>query len=122
MSWNKEAAISYINAHAGSVSHHDCATYTRKAIEAGGIYIGHTHFAKDYGRLLEGAGFTKVYPGETILAGDVVVIAGSAASSAGHMAMFNGRIWVSDFLQHADVYPGPGYRKFKPAYQIYRKN
>lgn len=54
MSWNKEAAISYINAHAGTVSHHDCATYTRMAIEAGGIYIGHTHFAKDYGRLLEG--------------------------------------------------------------------
>ncbi|TDN60490.1 hypothetical protein [Scandinavium goeteborgense] len=121
MSWNKERAVSHINSNAGSVSHHDCAAYTRKAIEAGGIHIGRTLFAKDYGPLLEGAGFTKVYPDETIRAGDVV-IQGSLASTSGYMAMFNGSIWVSDFRQHSDIYPGPGYRRYKPPYQIYRRN
>ncbi|HEX4502404.1 MAG TPA: NlpC/P60 family protein [Scandinavium sp.] len=121
MAWNKERAISYLNAHASSQSHHDCAAYTRRAIKAGGINLRSTNFAKDYGPILEGAGFTKIYQGETVRAGDVIVIQDSAASAAGHMAMYNGSVWVSDFRQHSDVYPGPSYRKYQPAYQIYRK-
>lgn len=122
MSWDKNAAISHINAKAGTNSKRQCAKYTREAIEAGGIKIGSTYFAKDYGRLLENAGFSKVWPGETIRAGDVVVIQSFPGNDAGHMAMFNGAIWVSDFRQRADIYPGPGYRKYQPAYQIYRMN
>ncbi len=120
MRWNKTAAINYINVRAGSDTKHQCATYTREAIEAGGIRLDRTKYAKDYGPILERAGFSKVWPGQTIIAGDVIVIQASTASVAGHMAMFNGSIWVSDFRQHSDVYPGPGYRKAKPAYQIYR--
>lgn len=122
MSWNKQTAISHVNSRAGEHSQHACATFTREAIEAGGIRIGSTNFAKDYGPLLERQGFTKVHGGETVRAGDIIVIQASTASSSGHMAMFNGSIWVSDFRQNSDVYPGPGYRKYKPAYQIYRMN
>jgi hypothetical protein len=122
MSWNKDAAVRHLNVSAGAHSHRDCAKYTRQAIEAGGIKIGSTYFAKDYGPLLERAGFSKVLPAEIVRAGDVIVIQSYPGNDAGHMAMFNGTIWVSDFRQHADVYPGPGYRKYMPAYQIYRKN
>ena len=120
MEWNKEAAIRLINARAGTRSQHACARYTREAIAAGGIKLDTTNLAKNYGSLLERAGFVKLLPGETILAGDVIVIHGITADDAGHMAMFNGSFWVSDFRQSKDIYPGPGYRKARPSYQIYR--
>ncbi|WNN50290.1 hypothetical protein RIN58_09445 [Siccibacter colletis] len=121
MQWNKAAAISHLNAHAGTMSRHQCARYTREAIEAGGLYIGRTRHAKDYGPLLERAGFRKVFTGEGVVAGDVIVIQAFAGNADGHMAMFNGSIWVSDFYQRNGLYPGPGYRAAKPRYQIYRK-
>jgi hypothetical protein len=33
--------------------------------------------------------------------------------------MFNGIQWVSDLMQR-DIWAGPGYRKAKPAMQVYR--
>jgi len=39
---------------------------------------------------------------------------------SGHMAMFDGDLWVSDFEQLHGLYPGPGYRKIKPHFKIYR--
>lgn len=118
--WDKKKAIEHLNCHAQGSSLGHCARYTRLAIEAGGLTLTQTRSAKDYGPSLIAVGFLKFMadPG-TYLEGDVVVIDGFAAAPDGHMAMFNGSIWVSDFKQRT-LYPGPDYRTSKPPYFIYR--
>jgi hypothetical protein len=119
--WNKQKAIMHLNAHALPKSNKDCAKFTRQAIEAGGVILtGHRH-AKDYGPSLTAAGFGPITDTGIYLPGDVVVINGYATHESGHMAMFNGTNWVSDFVQK-DLYPGSGYKVNRPTYIIYRKN
>ena len=118
MSWDKKKAVEYILANAQAFSTGRCAEYTRKAIEAGGIELSRTADAKNYGPKLTAMDFTVV--SDTIPeAGDVVVIDGFEGNSHGHMAMYDGSAWVSDFVQR-DLYPGPGYRTHKPQYKVYR--
>lgn len=77
----------------------ECAAYTRRAIEAGGITLQRTRYAKDYGASLERAGFRRLGRKSKVLAGDVVVFAATGEHREGHMAMFDGRQWISDFVQ-----------------------
>lgn len=122
MSWNRDTAVSHIRTHASGGSQGFCAQYTREAIQAGGVEIKHTRSAKDYGGPLEQAGFREVPPGSTLIQGDVAVIQPySGGNPNGHMAMYDGTTWYSDFRQHT-MYPGSGYRAAHPAYKIYRKN
>lgn len=77
--------------------------------------------AKDYGSSLKAAGFSQLTADNGIyLPGDVVVINGFAGNPHGHMALYNGTNWVSDFMQR-DLYPGRSYRAHRPTYIIYRK-
>ncbi|WP_434114363.1 CHAP domain-containing protein [Paraburkholderia caffeinilytica] len=91
----------------------------RKAIESGGISLHHAHYAKDYGPLLEAVSFRQA-------TGDVIVIQPAPGNPSGHMAIFDGSIWVSDFKQthpgQQSFYPGPSYRQSQPTYKIYRYN
>ncbi|NEY28090.1 C40 family peptidase [Escherichia coli] len=122
MSWNKNKASSYARWHAGSSSSDNCAMFVRQAIEAGGLNIGRTGEAKDYASLLESAGFRSIGSGETPQEGDVVVIQPyPGGRPEGHMAIFDGTNWFSDFQQR-DMWGGPGYRSHKPPYIIYRKD
>jgi hypothetical protein len=119
MPWNRDAAVAYLQSHAEATSHKNCARYVREAIQAGGISLIHTHSAKDYGASLICAGF---YPllSDVAYKGDVIVIQPIPGHHDGHMAMFDGNIWVSDFKQYHGFYPGPGYRSAKPPHKIYR--
>ena len=84
--------------------------------------LGHTYHAKDYGSLLKNAGFSVIGTFETPREGDVIVIQPYAGGNpSGHMALFDGQHWYSDFRQR-DMWAGPGYRAAKPPYVIYRKN
>ena len=80
-----------------------------------------TASAKDYGTNLTRAMFW-VQPGPPVplLAGDVVVIQPITGHPHGHMAMYNGSLWVSDFKQEHGYYPGPSYRAQRPAAVFYR--
>jgi hypothetical protein len=120
MGWNKEKAIEHLDQFASTKSQGHCAAYTREAIEAGGIVLTRHVKAKDYGTSLTGAGFTplKLDSGK-YQSGDVVIIEGFEGNSNGHMAMYDGKKWVSDFVQ-SGLYPGPTYRKKQPKYTIYR--
>ena len=119
-----------------------CATKVREAIEAGGIVFDakdrpKSGSSKDYGDKLKKYGFSEVvrvgdhrgYPpkGYTLEAGDVVVIKpGAGTSPHGHMAMFSGHQWISDFRQSIrpgnkdGFWPGDAYREQEPRYVIYR--
>ena len=52
--------------------------------------------------------------------GDVAIIQPIAGHPHGHMAMFNGTQWVSDFKQQHGLYPNTAYRSLKPPFTIYR--
>lgn len=113
-----------------------CAHYVADAIEKGGgmpvsirpddarnfgSWLENNNFgavaAWDGGETLSSNGYVSGYTPET---GDVAVIQPyEGGNPSGHMAMYNGSQWVSDFRQR-DIWGGPGYRGNKPDYIIYR--
>lgn len=120
MTWNVTKAVEHLTEHAHSASKRKCATYTRQAIAAGGITVANTASAKDYGPNLVSAGFAPLaFSPATYMRGDVVVIKAIAGHPDGHMAMFDGQRWISDFVQ-GGLYPGSGYRKAQPGFSVYR--
>lgn len=119
--WDKTKSIAYLDEHARNLSTGKCAEYVRKAVEAGGIKLIRQTAAKDYGNSLTASGFLPTPASNANLPGDIAIIQPIAGHPHGHMAMFNGKIWVSDFKQLHGVYPGPSYRNQKPPYTVYRK-
>jgi hypothetical protein len=52
--------------------------------------------------------------------GDVMVMEPyKAGKPAGHVAGYDGKNWISDFIQR-DFWAGPGYRTERPSYAVYR--
>lgn len=131
---NVGAAVEALRNNAEDAPTGYCARYVRQAIAAGGVTVTppSSGDAKDYGPQLQAAGFVQLSPtpppNYLPQIGDVVVIQPySGGNSAGHMAMFDGQNWISDFVQnpqyipsHDDIWPGGGYRQYKPSYAIYR--
>lgn len=131
--WDESKAVQYLNDNAKPSSEGYCARYVKRAISAGGDISTWPSIvsAKNYGSALIERGFRIVDVNSGYIAGDVVVIQGIRKSDFpvgeirrdhphGHMAMFNGQQWVSDFKQNNGYYPGGDYRKAKPAYVLYR--
>ena len=125
MPFDVDKAVTYLDKHAHKKTQHECAHYTANAITSpagGGLPMGRVHDAKNFGPSLEAAGFKPVTDG-TIQKGDVAVVQPyPGGNQSGHMEMFDGKNWVSDFQQNhgQDVYPGPGYRANQPDYKVYR--
>ena len=134
MPWDVDAAIKRLQEHAGPpYGVGKCAAYVREAIEAGGVHVPMigSGSAKDYGPRLTRSGFVvQVGTVGFYQKGDVALIDGFSAdpakgiakgSSDGHLAMFDGKIWISDFKQTgSSPYPGSNYRKAAPSITIYR--
>ncbi|NHZ94767.1 CHAP domain-containing protein [Massilia sp. CCM 8734] len=121
MPWNVNAAVAHLNSHAMPASTSNCAKFVRQAIAAGGVTVVNTNSAKDYGIRLTNAGFVAVQGAPR--AGDVAVIQPIPGHPDGHMTMYNGTQWVSDYKQPAvhGYYPSPAYRQQKPPVTFYRK-
>ncbi|MGF6983416.1 signal peptidase I [Paraburkholderia atlantica] len=81
--------------------------------------LARTRSAKDYGPSLAHAGFRAVST-TAPQKGDVIVIDGINLHPHGHLAMYDGQYWISDFKQWHGFYPGPDYRSARPAYKVYR--
>ncbi len=118
MSWNVDSAIQYLDNHAAGSSTGYCAKYTAAAIAHGGIHLRTREAAQDFGPSLEEAGVVE-FPGTDYKKGDVVVIQPIPGHPHGHMAMYDGSHWVSDFKQRT-LYPGDAYRHVRPSFQVYR--
>lgn len=101
-----------------------CARFVRLALEDGGAdTTGHPVNARDWGPLLLLNGFQPVEIGDidsfAPATGDVAVIQPTSTHPCGHIQGFDGKNWISDFVQAA-FWPGPAYRKEKPPCVIYR--
>jgi len=102
-----------------------CAYFVRQALAAGG-YEPATWpvHAKDWGPWLLRAGFRTVKVDDLStfkpLKGDVAVIQATSQRKSGHIQGFDGKNWISDFVQKNGFWPGHAYRKETPAYVIYR--
>jgi hypothetical protein len=110
------------NAKPHSISR--CAKWVRDALEAGGANpTGHPATAKDWGPTLIRIGFREIpvkNPSTFPFAkGDIMVMQPYKGGTAGHIAGFDGRNWISDFVQR-DFWAGPHYRKERPSYVVYR--
>jgi hypothetical protein len=111
------------NAQPNSIGH--CARYVRLAIEAGGLSTeGRPGSATNYDVFLPKLGFSTIdstnYAPEK---GDIVVLKAFQGKiknhEHGHIQMYDGVQWVSDFKQR-DFWPGGDYRISKPKYVIFR--
>ncbi|MCY2968357.1 MAG: CHAP domain-containing protein [Planctomycetota bacterium] len=134
VTYDVDAAVRRLIAHAQPKSTGRCAEFVRRAIEAGGIILHRTGSAKDYGPSLRAAGFEPVASYGPFLKGDVVIIDGFFRQSTahgqvlhdhkhGHMAMYDGWRWISDFAQRnhtAPGYPGNEYDLARPHFTVYR--
>ena len=102
-----------------------CAYFVREALRDGG-YKPSTWpvHAKDWGPSMLRAGFhtVKVDDLSTFkpLKGDVAVIQATTHHKSGHIQGFDGKNWISDFVQKNGFWPGKEYREEKSAYVIYR--
>ncbi len=129
--WDRDGAIEYLQRKAKPASSRRCGEYVSKAIEAGGIRLNRElnptrtrtnreGSAYGYGPVLIDAGFV-IMPGSTTpQAGDVAVFPQSRGHEHGHIAMFNGREWISDFKQ-LDIYGSRKRREDKIEPVIYRR-
>lgn len=87
------------SAHASSVGR--CAMYVRKALQAAGYRFTPNPSAYQYATrgTLANAGFVKISNNLPPQVGDVVVISRSSKHPHGHIQIYDGNQWVSDFRQ-----------------------
>lgn len=95
--FNAGAAASWLIKNSFSESQHQCAKFVRMAIEAGGISTaGRPVAAQDYAYFLPTIGFNVIPPPNPARVGDLCVI---SHGTYGHICMFCGNQWISDFKQ-----------------------
>ena len=118
-----DKAAAKLNEQAQATSQHKCGKYVKSALRTGGVVVGEgVESAKDMGPALEKAQFDPTdKAGYTPQKGDVVVIQPYPGGDPnGHIAMYDGKQWISDFKQK-DMWGGPGYCSNQPPYQVYRR-
>ncbi len=118
---NVDRAVSHLDANASDRSQGHCLRSVREAIQAGGGNTGSTLSAKDFGPNLERAGFNSVADHRTAgyapQRGDVAVFQSVPGHPHGHIAMYNGQQWVSDYRQDG-FYANQAYRS--GSFTVYR--
>ena len=126
MPFDTDKFATHLRTHAGKHSQSRCAKFVRRALEAGGADTkGHPTPANLYGPTLLSNGFHAIsvdnpdnFPFQQ---GDIVVIQPTKhGNPAGHIAGYDGKNWISDFVQNG-FWPGTAYAKEKPDYVVYRR-
>ena len=119
--WCPEAAARYATEKAEKKSVGMCALYVRKAIIAGGIplYVGGDAWSYKY--TLRIVNFHQVGKKSEREVGDIVVFQPIGGRKYGHIAIWNGNQWVSDFKQR-NLIVHSDYLDDGCEYAIYRRD
>lgn len=109
--YRHDAAVEYLVEHAKSHSKNSCALYVRHAISTGGCpTFGQPPSACDYDLFLPDLGFNEApQDGYVPQKGDIVVFSAIKGHKHGHICMYDGKQWVSDFKQRS-MYSASAYR------------
>ena len=112
--YNNDKVADYVTSNAAPHSRTMCAWYCMRALQSGGCPVGIVP-AYAYSKILPQMGFQEVsMNGYRPQKGDVCVLPTNNHSSFGHIAIYNGVQWVSDFKQK-DIYPSRAYREIYDA-------
>jgi hypothetical protein len=102
--FNVDATIARLNANARATTIHRCGEFVRLALEAGGFFrtnhnLRSAHMWADY---LISRGFPTVSFGDSYQPhmGDITVFGAIEGHAHGHIQIWNGEQWVSDFFQN----------------------
>lgn len=107
MAYDPVKAAEYATKAMHATSQSECAYYVRKAINAGGIpgSWGHAYQYLEKGsdglNPLERMGFSLIDHNQGLQVGDIGVLNATKDHKYGHIQMWNGKQWVSDFGQNA---------------------
>ena len=125
-----DKAIAWLDKNAGAdytKAKGKCATYVISAlVEGGAKYRVTTVHAKDFGPTLLDMGLNPVNVSSlnayTAQRGDVAILQPWRTHTSGHMEMYNGTQWVSDYKQGSFFYPWNGSigANDLPGFTIYR--
>ena len=118
--WNPENAAKYATENAEPKSVGLCALYVRKAINAGGIPLYKCGSAWHYRYVLPILNFAEKEVSDELKIGDIVVFQPIGGRKYGHIAIWNGTQWVSDFKQR-NLIVHSDYTKDGAEYRIYRR-
>lgn len=118
--WNPEQAAKYATENAEPKSVGLCALYVRKAINAGGIPLYKCGSAWHYKYVLPILNFAEKEVCDELKVGDIVVFQPIGGRKYGHIAIWNGKQWVSDFKQR-NLIVHSDYTKEGAEYHIYRR-
>lgn len=114
--WDIDRAVNWINSYSLSKSVGSCAKYVRMALEAGGMStVGRPVAACNYTAFLPTKGFKHIatlpnvqeqknFSSSKARKGDIAVM---SHGKYGHICMWNGNQWVSDFKQ-SNMWPYSG--------------
>ena len=118
--WNPEKAAVYATENAEVKSVGLCALYVRRAMIAGGIPLYQGGNAWSYKYLLPVIGFENVNENEGLMVGDIVAFQPIGGRKFGHIAIWNGKQWVSDFKQRSIIVHSD-YRSQDCEYAVFRR-
>ena len=117
--YNNEKVADYATNNVAPKSRTMCAGYVIKAMWHGGCPIGLLP-AYAYNKVLPQMGFVEISEnGYKPLKGDISVVPSNKTHPFGHIAIYNGKQWVSDFEQGDQILPSVAYRA-NGKYQIFR--
>lgn len=118
--WNPQQAAEHVTQNAEKRSVGLCAKYVREAIIAGGIPLYCKCDAWRYKQILPILNFKEIDKDEELEAGDIVVFQPIGNRKFGHIAMWNGKQWVSDFKQR-NIIVHSDYTDKDCEYSIFRR-
>ena len=113
-----DAAVRHLVSHAYQSSTGWCAAYVADALEAGGFRFtrqGSAYMYRTNG-ILKGIGYTEISRPGYFQKGDITITDRNAYHEHGHMAMWSGSNWISDFVQYSEYV----YRSNQPPVYYFR--
>lgn len=95
-------AADFVTQSASSKSQGACAKFVRTGLQKAGYQFQQQPSAYQYATngIMESMGFSQISPKDPHAKGDVAVIGESSKHKHGHIQIWNGQTWVSDFVQN----------------------
>lgn len=101
---NFDAAVNYLVNNAQPNSIGKCGLFVHRALEAAGFhpYLPMSAYQYWSDGLLKNIGFNEIKKPSSFKKGDITVTESNASHPDGHMAMWTGKQWISDFVQNSE--------------------